>query len=245
MTTPVTGAISSFGQLGSATSADAADQGRTPAAALAFSTGLSAVDSFLPSVCVIDEKPWLPFPSRVKRMRSANASANTRATPPVGGDDNQVLAEEPELRNTFAEDIQGTNLVVWASSPKRRSCVPLLMERIPFFDKNALDFAGKWPLALSAFACGMSPTLCFIDSAQSGGAAGVEDGMFATEGGTVKFEVRAAHGASLEVRNTSGSQLVCTWELAVGPHLRPTRVNIGSTGEERVRARGVTADFRF
>ena len=48
--------------------------------------------------------------------------------------------------------------------------------------------AGKWPLALKAAACGVSPSRLFIDAAQSGGAAGKADGLLCSACLTLPFE---------------------------------------------------------
>ena len=96
----------------------------------------------------------------------------------------------------FSPSIQGQNVLAWAADLEaHRPRIAALMKGISAWDKNALDMCGKWPLALKAAACGMSPERLFIDAAQSTGVAGADDGLFCSRSGQaprlVPFEARA------------------------------------------------------
>ena len=139
---------------------------------------------------------WLPFPSRrVKRMRLEPLQPAPLSVAP-----RWINAAVQFVKGTwiFSPDIQGVNVLGWALAiESHASRVAALMERIPHFDKSALDLCGKWPLALSAAACGVRQEICFIDAAQSGGIAGADDGLFCTRGGgVVPFEVCACSAES-------------------------------------------------
>lgn len=93
----------------------------------------------------------------------------------------------------FSEHTQAQNLLQWVIAlPRHTDKISALFLRHKF-NKDALDFLGKWPLALKAVACGVSPEKCFIDASQSGGAAAEADGMLCTGSATprvVTFEAR-------------------------------------------------------